>query len=52
MICDPEGFARADEVAAWATTLQNAQYIAAYRSETHYFYIAMEQERLVKYFTV
>jgi hypothetical protein len=50
MIRDPEGCARADDVATWARTLQNAQYIPAYQSESNHFYIAMEQERLVKYF--
>jgi hypothetical protein len=50
MIRDPEGCACADDLSAWARTLQNAHYIPAYQSETNYFYIAMEQERLVKYF--
>lgn len=52
MICDSDGETRENEVAAWAEKLQNARYIPVYRSETHYLYIAMEQERLVKYFVV
>lgn len=51
VVRDPDGHASKDDASVWTKALEDAQYIPAYQSRTNYFYIAMEQERLVKYFT-